>query len=289
MRIADEMGRAEKLDSSIQKTVNSIARQATGLAKQVELRGKLTSTHRAEVVEVASSISNLPEGQSLQEDSPNVDPKDLVAANISALQELSPGLMITFKVKTKSGTSARFGAYSSHSEEILRVLTARGKEVTWRMDVVSAIKSTISKAGSSSSSEVSRQAASHVGSEVEAIQESRDEAPRREAPSASGGIMASLAKRRKLDLIASIGKMTSDDLDMFAQGRSVIIEGVNWSYSDAVDDNDVFQTYITNDRHDEIFNAWYDRANELLNGEFSPPWRPGLESSFLLFCVDVFN
>ena len=268
METANEMGRSEKLDASIQRTVSSIARQANGLAKQVDIRSKMTTAHRAEVVEAASAVANLPVGQSLQEEKKAADPAVVV---VGILQNMIPRVMITFKVKTKSGLAVRFGAYASHSDEILRVVSARGKEVTWRLEVISSIKSTVEKALSSSASDGSLQAASPAGSVVEApLAEQRSEARH-----ARDGILASVAKRRKLDTIDAVRKMSHDDLNAFSQDRVVSIDGADWSYADVLEDNDAYETYVSNGRSDDIFNAWYDRASDLLDGECEPPFRAG--------------
>ena len=99
--------------------------------------------------------------------------------------------------------------------------------------------------------------------------------------------MAAVAKRRKLDVVTAVSKMTSEELHSFADGHAVKINDVDWSYTDAVEDNDAYVTYNDNGRSDDIFNAWYDRASELLDGEYDPPFHAGFQIQLSAVCVSL--
>ena len=217
------------------------------------------------------------------------DRAQLIETNLDILHECVAGSILKFTVVTKAGEKTVAGTYKSHSPEILKLVpmtSKSGKEVSWRVEIIQSLE-VVGSAGQSSAPASTSD--SHIS--LPSVRRNLDAGLQSAGAvlSAKDGAMAAVAKRRKLDVITAVGKMASEELHSFADGRTVKINDVDWSYTDAVENNDAYVTYSDNGRSDDIFNAWYDRANELLDGECEPPFRAGLtiqlSSGFRLGCI----
>ena len=198
--------------------------------------------------------------------------QNIVQANIAILEGCPANALLNWRVETKAGAKDRAALYIRHAEEMLysRNVVGAGGEKSWRLAVLLdlCVVNQSSNAQTPEGTSVVESAPQNVSENSAAGHDAR--------VGVLGGVAA--AKRRRMDAISSLQSMSTDGIEQFAKAHFMDYEGQRMSYEDMVrpENEEMLSGYHSDGGRDEMFNAWYARAEELVGVEdYQPPFHDG--------------